>query len=104
MSNQRVQAILFEWVDSKMLIEAQINSEIADQTRTALKGLHQASTAHSDIRAANVLVRDNKVYLVDLNASLTLPHVRISAQKLKEIQESELQILKLDLPCSLRYW
>ena len=78
---KRVRAILFEWVDGEVLSEVQINSEIANQIRTALKGLHQASIAHGDIRAPNILVNDNRVYLIDLNASLTLPHITISAQK-----------------------
>src|SRR2546421_12043728 len=80
-TTKRVRAILFEWVDGEVLSEVQINSEIANQIRTALKGLHQASIAHGDIRAPNILVNDNRVYLIDLNASLTLPHITISAQK-----------------------
>jgi hypothetical protein len=57
--------------------------------------LHQASIAHGDIRAPNILVNDNRVYLIDLNASLTLPHITISAQKLKEFQERELRDLEI---------
>jgi serine/threonine protein kinase len=94
-SKERVRAILFEWVDGKMLSQVQINSEIANEIRTALKGLHQASIAHGDVRAANILVNDDRVYLIDLNASLTLPHIKISAQKLKERQERELRDLEI---------
>jgi serine/threonine protein kinase len=93
--NERVRAILFEWVDGEALSDVQITSEIANQIRTALKGLHQASIAHGDIRAPNILVNDNRVYLIDLNASLTLPHITISAQKLKEFQERELRDLEI---------
>jgi hypothetical protein len=32
---------------------------------------------------------------VDINASLTLPHIKISAQKLEEVQESDLRDLEL---------
>lgn len=39
-SNKSVRAILFEWVDGKMLSQVQINSETANQIRAALKGLH----------------------------------------------------------------
>jgi hypothetical protein len=39
-----------------MPYEVQINPEIADQIHTALKGLHQASIAHKDMRAVNILV------------------------------------------------
>jgi serine/threonine protein kinase len=94
-SHMRVRAILFEWVDGKKLSQVQINSGIANQIRAALKGLHQASIAHRDIRAANILIHDNLVYLIDLNASLTFPHIKISTRKLKEIQESELRGLEI---------
>jgi serine/threonine-protein kinase RIO1 len=57
-----------------MLSQVQINLEIANQTRTTLKGLHQASIVHGDIRAASILVDNNWVYLIDLNVSITLPH------------------------------
>ena len=58
-SDKNVQAILFEWVDGKMLSQVQINSGIAN--RAALNGLHQASIAHGDIRAENILVNDSRV-------------------------------------------
>jgi serine/threonine protein kinase len=78
-----------------MLSQVQINSEIANQIRTALKGFHQASIAYGDIRAPNILVNDNRVYLIDLSASLTPPHIKIPAQKLKELQERELRDLEI---------
>lgn len=101
--NERVQAILFEWVDGEALSEVQINLEVANQIRTALKGLHQASMAHGDIRAPNNLVNDNRVYLIELNASLTLPHITISAQKLKEFHERELRDLEIGFALLSRY-
>lgn len=94
-SNERVRGILFEWVDGKLLSQVKTTSDVADQIRTALKGLHQASMVHGDIRAANILVNDDRIYLIDLNMSVILPHIDISAQKLKELQEEELRDLEI---------
>jgi serine/threonine protein kinase len=93
--NEKVRGILFERVDGEVLSQVQINSEIANQIRTVLKGLHQASIAHGDVRAPNILVNDNRVYLIYLNTSLTLPHINISAQKLNEFQERDLRDLEI---------
>jgi serine/threonine protein kinase len=93
--NERVRGILFEWVDGKMLSQVQINPEIANQIRAALKGLHQLSIAHGDIRAANILVNNDRVYLIDLNSSLVLPHAKVSEPKLKEVQANELRDLEI---------
>ncbi|RFU30269.1 hypothetical protein B7463_g6065, partial [Scytalidium lignicola] len=102
-TNERVRAILFEWVDGKMLSQVHLTSHIANQTRNTLKELHQASIAHSDIRAANILAnKEDRVYLIDLNSSLILspenssPKQKISQErKLKEAQENDLRDLEI---------
>lgn len=91
-THEKVRAILFEWVDGKTLFQIQITPEIANQIRAALKGLHQASLAHGDIRAANILVNDDRVYLIDLSSPLPLPH---SGPSLRKLQETELRDLEI---------
>ncbi len=87
---------MFKYIDGKTLSQTQINSEIANQTHSILRELHGASILHSDIKASNILVNNNQVILVDLSASTTIPHVKISAQELKELQERELQNLEIE--------
>jgi serine/threonine protein kinase len=69
--DEKVRGISFERVDGKVLSQVQINSEIANQIRNSLKGLHQASIAYGDIRVQNILGNDNRVYLIDLSTALT---------------------------------
>lgn len=96
--SQNVRAILFEWVDGQPLTKIAMSSSIADQARTKLKALRGAGISHGDLAASNFLVQAQapnlKVYLVDLSASITFPHIRISLQKLKEIQQKETHLLE----------
>ncbi|KAJ9373640.1 hypothetical protein DTO282F9_2848 [Paecilomyces variotii] len=89
-TNEKVRALLFDWVDGKMVSQIRITAHIADQIRNALKELHQASIAHRDIRAANILVTKDRVYLIDLNSAWILSSPpEISSQKLKDAQEED---------------
>ena len=95
-SNEKVWAIVFEYIDGKMLSQTQITSEIANQICSTLRELHEASILHCDIRASNILVNNNWVYFVDLSVSTTIPHIKISVQELKELQEKKLQNLEIE--------
>ncbi|KAH8812471.1 hypothetical protein F5884DRAFT_855767 [Xylogone sp. PMI_703] len=100
-ANEQVRAILYEWIDGKLLSETRLTSHIADQIRDTLKELHQASMAHGDIRGANIIVRKDGVYLIDLNSSLVLspevssPRLQKSQTKLQGAQEHDLRDLKI---------
>ncbi|EXJ86650.1 hypothetical protein A1O3_03603 [Capronia epimyces CBS 606.96] len=97
-SNQKVRGILFEWIDAQPLSEVPISSDIADQVRTKAKALHSVGIVHNSLAASNILVQaqdpNATVHLIDLGSSITLPHIQFSLQKLKEIQQKEIQLLE----------
>ncbi len=93
--HERVRGILFEYIEGNTLANIQITPQIVNDIRSGLKGLHNASIAHGDVRASNILVQGNRVKWIDLSASLTMPHIRISKQKLREIQAFERQDLEI---------
>lgn len=43
------------------------------------------------------MVSDDRVYLIDLNASLCLPHIKTTPRKLNKIQEKELRKIEAGL-------
>jgi hypothetical protein len=76
-----------------------MSSDIADQARAKLKALHQYGIAHGDLAASNIIVQakdpNPKVHLIDLSASITLPHIRFSPEELTKIQQKEIQSLEV---------
>ena len=85
----RVRGILYEYVEGKTLLEIPITSQIANSARAGLKGLHNASIAHGDIRASNILIQDDQARWVDLSTSISLPHVHVLNAELRKRQEDE---------------
>lgn len=55
--NERVRGILYEYIDGETLANVQITPRMAEDIRVGLKGLHDASLAHGDIRASNIIVQ-----------------------------------------------
>ena len=86
-----VRGILYEYIESeKTLFNTRITSEIANSARSALRGLHDASLAHGDIRASNILINQNeRARWIDLSTSISLPHINMSESELREIQKDE---------------
>lgn len=86
---ERIQGILYEYLDGKTLANVHLTPQIADDTRTALTGLHNATVAHGDIRPSHILVEAGRVRLLDLSTSKSMPHIRLSKDDLKNIQKME---------------
>ena len=98
--DQRVRGILFEWVDGEILSPASITQDIASQARVLLRELHQAHILWCGLAVANFLVENSNserpiLHLLDLSASITLPHIKFSAQQLEQMQQDELQLLEV---------
>ena len=51
---------------SKELLEAEVTDEIIDDALRMVRALWDAGVAHRDVKPSNVLVRDDKVYLIDV--------------------------------------
>lgn len=47
--HERVRGILYKYIDSETLANVQITPKMAEEIRTGLKRLHDASLAHGDI-------------------------------------------------------
>jgi tRNA A-37 threonylcarbamoyl transferase component Bud32/membrane-associated phospholipid phosphatase len=59
--------IVFEFLDgAKEVGEAEVDDAIIDQGLAIVRGLWDANLAHRDIKPANLLVRDGKLYLIDV--------------------------------------
>ncbi|OAP63518.1 hypothetical protein AYL99_02745 [Fonsecaea erecta] len=97
--DQKIRGILFEWKEGKPLSQVPINANIAAQARASLRALHSAQITHGALAAANFLVRgespNQQVCLLDLSASISLPHVKFSEEDLKDIQQQELLLLEV---------
>ncbi|KAL6240396.1 hypothetical protein RBB50_012678 [Rhinocladiella similis] len=89
--HQQIRGILYEWVDGRPLTQIKLTSDIAKQARKLLKALHDVEILHGGIAASNFLVEESrqKVHLIDLSASITLPHISISKQELQDRQQKE---------------
>lgn len=95
--NERVRGILYEYIDGETLANVQITSQIAEDIRVKLKGLHDASLAHGDIRASNIVVQGDRSRWLDLSVAKTIPHIRIKKQDLESIQQLERKYLEIGL-------
>ncbi|OQV10138.1 hypothetical protein CLAIMM_14180 [Cladophialophora immunda] len=95
--DQKVRGMLFDWVDAKSLTQTTISSNVADQARKLVKALHSAGIAHNDLAASNFLAQDQTLYLIDLSSSVTLPHIKVSAQELERRQRKDIQSLEVGL-------
>ncbi|KAL1861195.1 hypothetical protein Plec18170_001710 [Paecilomyces lecythidis] len=95
--NDRVQAILFDWISGHMLYDVPLTRKLADQLRSALSGLHSASMAHQDIRAPNILVsrHENRAYFIDLDSSTALPNTFFSQEDLAAFQDLDCRNLEI---------
>ena len=51
---------------STELLEAEVTDEIIDDALRMVRALWDAGVAHRDVKPSNVLVRDNRVYLIDV--------------------------------------
>lgn len=94
---QNIRGILFEWVEGQPISTVCITSQIVDQLRASHEALHHAGIAHNDLRANNILVEaqdvNPKAYLIDLSASITLPHVKFPPQDLNKLQQDDIRNL-----------
>jgi tRNA A-37 threonylcarbamoyl transferase component Bud32/membrane-associated phospholipid phosphatase len=64
---EREYLIVFEFIDgAKEIGEAAVDEAIADQGLAIVRKLWDANLAHRDIKPANLLVRDRKLYLIDV--------------------------------------
>jgi tRNA A-37 threonylcarbamoyl transferase component Bud32/membrane-associated phospholipid phosphatase len=64
---EREYLIVFEFLDgAKEVGEAEVDDAIIDQGLAIVRGLWDANLAHRDIKPANLLVRDGKLYLIDV--------------------------------------
>jgi tRNA A-37 threonylcarbamoyl transferase component Bud32 len=64
---EREYLIVFEFIDGAIEIgEAEVDDAIIDQGLAIVRGLWDANLAHRDIKPANLLVRDAKLYLIDV--------------------------------------
>jgi tRNA A-37 threonylcarbamoyl transferase component Bud32/membrane-associated phospholipid phosphatase len=64
---EREYLIVFEFIDGATEIgEAEVNDAIIDQGLAIVRKLWDANLAHRDIKPANLLVRDGKLYLIDV--------------------------------------
>lgn len=93
--HEPVRGILYEYIDGETLANVQITPKMAEGIRTGLKGLHDASLAHGDIRASNIIVQNDQSKWLDLSVAKTIPHIRISKQDLDSIQELERKELEI---------
>lgn len=93
--NERVRGILYEYIDGETLANVKITPQLAEDIRVGLKGLHDASLAHGDIRASNIIVQGDRSRWLDLSVAKTIPHIRIKKQDLESIQQLELKYLEI---------
>src|SRR5688572_26111623 len=64
---EREYLIVFEFIDGATEIgEAEVDDDIIDQGLAIVRKLWDANLAHRDIKPANLLVRDGKLYLIDV--------------------------------------
>jgi tRNA A-37 threonylcarbamoyl transferase component Bud32/membrane-associated phospholipid phosphatase len=64
---EREYLIVFEFLDGATEVgEAEVDDAIIDQGLAIVRGLWDANLAHRDIKPANLLVRDGKLYLIDV--------------------------------------
>jgi hypothetical protein len=64
---EREYLIAFEFIDGATEIgEAEVDDAIIDQGLAIIRKLWDANLAHRDIKPANLLVRDGKLYLIDV--------------------------------------
>ncbi len=64
---EREYLIVFEFVDRAMEIgEAEVDDAIIDQGLAIVRKLWDANLAHRDIKPANLLVRDGRLFLIDV--------------------------------------
>jgi tRNA A-37 threonylcarbamoyl transferase component Bud32 len=64
---EREYLIVFEFIDGATEIgEAEVDDAIIDQGLGLVRRLWEANLAHRDIKPANLLVRDGKLYLIDV--------------------------------------
>src|SRR5829696_2264242 len=64
---EREYLIVFEFIDgAKEIGEAEVDDDIIDQGLGVVRKLWDANLAHRDIKPANLLVRDGKLYLIDV--------------------------------------
>jgi tRNA A-37 threonylcarbamoyl transferase component Bud32/membrane-associated phospholipid phosphatase len=64
---EREYLIVTEFFDgSKELLEADVDEEIIDQGLATVRAMWDAGIAHRDVKPSNLLVRDGKVYLIDV--------------------------------------
>jgi tRNA A-37 threonylcarbamoyl transferase component Bud32/membrane-associated phospholipid phosphatase len=64
---EREYLIVFEFIDGATEIgEAEVDDAIIDQGLDIVRKLWDANLAHRDIKPANLLVRDGKLYLIDV--------------------------------------
>ena len=64
---EREYLIVFEFIDgAKEIGEAEVDDAIIDQGLGIVRRLWEANLAHRDIKPANLLVRDGKLYLIDV--------------------------------------
>jgi tRNA A-37 threonylcarbamoyl transferase component Bud32 len=64
---EREYLIVFEFIDGATEIgEAEVDDDIIDQGLAVVRKLWDANLAHRDIKPANLLVRDGKLYLIDV--------------------------------------
>jgi len=64
---EREYLIVFEFIDGATEIgEAEVDDAIIDQGLAVVRKLWDANLAHRDIKPANLLVRDGKLYLIDV--------------------------------------
>jgi tRNA A-37 threonylcarbamoyl transferase component Bud32/membrane-associated phospholipid phosphatase len=64
---EREYLIVFEFIDGATEIgEAEVDDAIIDQGLASVRKLWDANLAHRDIKPANLLVRDGKLYLIDV--------------------------------------
>lgn len=93
--HERVRGILYEYIDGETLANVQITPQMAEGIRAGLKGLHDASLAHGDIRASNIIVQSDQSKWLDLSVAKTIPHIRIMKQDLESIQVLERKELEI---------
>jgi tRNA A-37 threonylcarbamoyl transferase component Bud32 len=64
---EREYLIVFEFIDgAKEIGEAEVDDAVIDQGLAIVRKLWDANLAHRDIKPANLLVRDGKLYLIDV--------------------------------------
>jgi tRNA A-37 threonylcarbamoyl transferase component Bud32/membrane-associated phospholipid phosphatase len=64
---EREYLIVFEFIDGAREIgQAEVDDAVIDQGLTIVRRLWDANLAHRDIKPANLLVRDGRLYLIDV--------------------------------------